>query len=420
MGKIAPVRGILGVRADADIKVVLAELQTAFHEFKAENDKQLDEIKAKGYADPLLAEKVDKINTEISQISALKDQLDQLQTIVARGEFKGGGSDEIDKAKAEHATAFERFFRKGVEANLSDLEVKAGLKTSSDPDGGWFVPEQMESTIDRVAETVSAMRRLASVMPIGTDTYKKLVNQGGAGSGWVGETASRAETDTPILKEIAINTKELYANPAATQGLLDDSRVNIEKWLADEVVIVFAEQEGDAFVNGNGVEKPKGITQYTTVANASYAWGSIGYIATAAASTFTDPEKLIDLQHALKSVYRNGAAFLMADSTLAHVRKFKDGDGNYIWRPGLEAGAPSTLLGKPVETDDNMPAIAAGVYPIAFANFKRAYLIVDRVGIRVLRDPYTNKPYVHFYTTKRVGGGIVMYEAIKLLKVAAS
>ena len=420
MTKIAPVRGIISVRADADIKVVLADLQKAFHEFKAENDKQLGEIKAKGHADPLLAEKVDKINAEISQISALKDQLEQLQTIVARGEFKGGGSDEIDKAKAEHATAFEKFFRKGVDTNLADLEVKAGLKTSSDPDGGWFVPEQMESTIDRVAETVSAIRRLATVMQIGTDTYKKLVNQGGSGSGWVGETASRAETDTPTLKEIVINTKELYANPAATQALLDDSKVNIEKWLADEVVIEFAEQEGAAFVNGNGVEKPKGIIKYTTVANASYAWGSIGYIATAAASTFTDPDKLIDLQHALKSVYRNGASFLMADSTLAHCRKFKDGDGNYIWRPGLLVDAPSTLLGKPVETDDNMPAISAGVFPIAFANFKRAYLIVDRVGIRVLRDPYTNKPYVHFYTTKRVGGGIVMYEAIKLLKVAAS
>lgn len=419
MKKSYPVRGIQAVRADVDIKTVLADLQKAFHEFKAENDNRLKEIQSKGAADPLLSEKVDKINAEISQISALKAQLEQLETVIARNDLKGGGNHEIDKAKAEHAKAFDRFFRKGVDAGLGDLEVKAGLKSGSDPDGGYFVPEQMERAIDRIAETVSAMRRLSTVMRISTDTYKKLVNVGGAGSGWVGETGTRGETNTPTLKEIAINAKELYANPAATQTLLDDSAVNIEQWLAGEVNIEFAEQEGDAFVNGNGVEKPKGILNYTTVANASYAWAKVGYITTGGAATFADPDRLIDLQHSLKSIYRNGAVFLMADATLAHCRKFKDGDGNYIWRPGLEAGAPSTLLGKPVEIDDNMPVIAANAFPVAFANFKRAYLIVDRVGVRVLRDPYTNKPYVHFYTTKRVGGGLVMYEAIKLLKVAA-
>lgn len=414
-------RGILCVRADAnDPKAVIAALGKAFEEFKAENDKRLKEIEAKGHADPLLAEKVDKINADISILASLKDQLEKLETMVARGEFKGGGDASLDKAKAEHAQAFEKFFRKGVETGLADLEVKAALKTSSDPDGGYTVPEQMEATIDRVAGAVSAMRRLATVMSISTDTYKKLVNQGGAGSGWVGETGTRSETNTPGLKEIVINAKELYANPAATQSLLDDSAVNIEQWLADEVVIEFAEQEGAAFITGNGVEKPRGILGYDTVANANYAWGKLGYIATGGANTFADPDKLIDLQHALRSIYRNGAMFLMADSTAAHCRKFKDGEGNYLWRPGLEPDAPPTLLGKPVEIDDNMPALAANAFSIAFGNFKRAYLIVDRVGIRVLRDPYTNKPYVHFYTTKKVGGGVVMYEAIKLLKVAAS
>jgi HK97 family phage major capsid protein len=421
MKKTYPVvRGIQFVRADVnDPKAIVEQLQKDWHQFKAENDQRLKEISAKGHADPLLSEKVDKINAELTVLANLKDQLEKLETLVARGEFKGGGNAEMDKAKAEHAQAFEKFFRKGVDNGLADLEVKAALKTSSDPDGGYTVPEQMESAIDRVVATVSAMRRLASAMNISTDAYKKLVNQGGAGSGWVGEAGSRGETNTPSLKDIVINTKELYANPAATQTMLDDSAVNIEQWLADEVVIEFAEQEGDAFITGNGVEKPRGILGYTTVANANYAWGSIGYIATGGAATFGDPDKLIDLQHALKSTLRNGAVFLMADTTLAHCRKFKDGEGNYLWRPGLELDAPSTLLGKPVEIDDNMPAIAANAYPIAYANFKRAYLIVDRVGIRVLRDPYTNKPYVHFYTTKRVGGGVVMYEAIKLLKVAA-
>jgi HK97 family phage major capsid protein len=414
------IRGIQSVRADADPKAVIIELNKAFAEFKSENDARLKEIEAKGNADPLLAEKVDKINTELSSISAIKAQLEALETAMARSQFSGGGNSATDKAKAEHAQAFERFFRKGVEAGLSDLEVKAALKTSSDPDGGYTVPEQMETSIARIAESVSALRRLSTVMTISTDTYNKLVNVGGAGSGWVGETGARTETTTPVLKKIAINTKELYANPAATQTLLDDSAVNIEQWLANEVVIEFAEQEGDAFVNGNGVEKPRGILGYTNVANASYAWGSVGYTATGAASTFINPDKLIDLQSSLKSIYRNGAVWLMADTTEAHCRKFKDGDGNYIWKPGLELAAPNTLLGKPIEIDDNMPAIGTGTYPIAFANFARAYLVIDRAGIRVLRDPYTNKPYVHFYTTKRVGGGIVMYEAIKLLKVAAS
>lgn len=419
MQKAYKKRGILAVRADLDPKTVIADLQKSWHEFKAENNAKLAEIEAKGAPDPLLAEKVDKINAEVSALSAVKAQLEQLETLVARSALPGGGS-LTDPEKDEHAKAFDQFFRKGAEAGLKDLEIKAGLSTLSDPDGGYTVPEQVDTTIDRVAMEVSAIRRLATTMRIGTDTYKKLVNQGGASSGWVGEKGARAETDTPTLTQIAINTKEIYANPAATQALLDDSTINIAAWLAGEVNIEFAEQENEAFITGDGVEKPKGILGYTNITNASYAWGKVGFIPTGAASTFTNTDKLIDLQHALKSIYRNGAAWLMNDATQAHVRKFKDGDGAYIWRPGLDAGAPNTILGKMVEIDDNMPDIGAGEYPIAFANFKRAYLIIDRIGVRVLRDPYTNKPFVHFYTTKRVGGGLVMYEAIKLMKVAAS
>ncbi|MFA5706904.1 MAG: phage major capsid protein, partial [Candidatus Neomarinimicrobiota bacterium] len=182
----------------------------------------------------------------------------------------------------------------------------------------------------------------------------------------------------------------------------------------------FNEEESEAFISGSGVEQPKGIAAYTMVANASYAWGKVGYIAGGHASLLNNADKLIDLQHALKSVYRNGAVWLMADSTLNAIRKLKDGEGNYLWRPGLAENALDTLLGKPIEIDDNVDAIGANKYPIFFGNFKRAYLIVDRLGTRVLRDPFTAKPYVAFYTTKRVGGGIVMYEAIKALKIAAS
>ena len=402
-----------------ELKETIQALGKAFDAFKAENDARLKEIEKKGAADPLLTEKVDKINADIAQISALKKQLETLETAVAQGQFPGGGKNELDRVKAQHKDAFAKFFRKGAEGGLRDLEVQAGLSTLSDPDGGFLVPEDYEQAIDRVALSVSAMRRLATVRTIGTDTYKKLVNQGGASAGWVGEKGARAETNTPTLVEIAINAKEVYAMPAATQTLLDDSRVDIAGWLADEVSIEFSEQESDAFINGNGVEKPKGIAAYPMAANASYVWGKVGYITSGNASLVNDLDKLIDLQHALKPVYRNGAAWLMNDSTLATIRKMKDGDGNYIWVPGLKDGAPDTLLGKPVEIDDNVDDIAANKYPIFFANFKRAYLIIDRQGVRVLRDPYTTKPYVLFYTTKRVGGGIVMYEAIKALKVSA-
>lgn len=402
-----------------EIKDTIDALGKAFEAFKSENDARLKEIEEKGGADPLLTEKVEKINADISQIAAMKKQLEALETVAGRGAF-GGGTSELDQAKADYKGAFEKWFRKGVEGDIKDLAVKAAATTLDDTAGGFTVPEEMATTIDRVAETASAMRRISTVMQIGTDTYKKLVNQGGSTSGWVGEMGSRSETTAPTLKEIAINTKEIYAMPYATQTLLDDSNIDIAQWLGNEVAIEFAEEEGAAFIKGDGVSEPKGLEAYDTVANASYAWGKIGYIASGAASTFTSADKLFDLQHALKPVYRNGATWLMNDATMLHIRKFKDGNGVYLWQPGLQPGAVDTLLGKPIAIDDNVADIGTNAYPIYFGNFKRGYLIVDRVGIRVLRDPYSAKPYVAFYTTKRVGGGIVMYEAIKALKVAAS
>jgi HK97 family phage major capsid protein len=403
-----------------ELKKMIEAIGRAFEQFKAENDARIKAIETKGYADPILSEKVDKINADLTAMSAVKAQLEALEIAVARGQFPGGARSAVDIAKAEHKESFERWFRKGIDGGLKDLEIKAGASTLSDPDGGFTVPEEVDRTIDRVALSVSVFRQLASTRSIGTDTYKKLVNQGGASSGWTQEKGTRSETDTPTLKEIVINTKELYAMPAATQTILDDSYIDIGAWLADEVSVEFNEQENDAWITGNGVGEPKGLEAYTAVANANYSWGNIGYIAGGHASLLNNADKLIDLQHALKPVYRNGAGFLMNDSTLLVIRKFKDGDGNYLWRPGLLENAPDTLLGKPVYYDDNVASIGAGKYPIWYGNFKRAYLIIDRIGTRVLRDPYTAKPYVAFYTTKRVGGGIVMYEAIKALKTYTS
>jgi HK97 family phage major capsid protein len=412
----ARARGLVGVRADAgSANQILAELQRTFQAFKDERDKELKDINAK-LADVVQAEKVDRINAEITDLTKALNDLSQITAALQTG--AGGGSGQ-DPVKREHAQAFDRYFRRGAENGLRDLEVKASLTTQSDPDGGYLVPEEMSGTIDRVLGTASIMRQLATVMPIGTGTYKKLVNMGGAGAGWVGENEARPETGTPTLRELSFALMELYANPATTRTMLDDGIVDIAAWLASEVNVTFAEQEGAAFVSGDGVSKPRGLLSYDTVANSSYAWGKLGFTVTGGAAGFAaaDPgDALIDLYYALKQGYRAGASWLMSDAVMASVRKMKDGQGNYLWAPPTAAGEVATILSKPVYTDDNMPSLGANALPIAFGDFRRAYLILDRQGVRVLRDEYTNKPYVHFYTTKRVGGGVANFEAVKLLK----
>lgn len=406
---------------NAELKVLIDKLGSSFDEFKTENDKRLAAIESKGAADPLLTEKVDKINADITELSKMKAQLDAVEANAGR--INGGGNREENKAKAEHKKAFGSFFRKGVEGGLRELEVQAALTTQSDPDGGFTVPEEMDTEITRIQGIVSSMRRLARVVPVGSATYKKLHNVGGASSGWVGEEQSRAETDTPVLKQLDFPAMELYANPAATQGMLDDSSFNIESWLGEEVGIEFSEQEGIAFITGDGVKKPRGILGYDTVVNSSYAWGKVGFTVTGSSGAFAAKpdggDAFLDLRGSLKPAYRMNGTFLMNDLTATAVRKLKDTDGQYIWRVGIEAGAPDMILGKPVEIDDSMPDIAANSLSIAFGDFNRGYVITDRTGARILRDPFTKKPFVQFYTTKRVGGGIQDFAAIKLLKFAA-
>jgi HK97 family phage major capsid protein len=409
------VRGIQSVRAEGgDATKILASLQRTFEEFKRERDEEIKALK-KGQEDVVKTEKVDRINAEISNLSkALEEVNASLQA--AR---LGGGGKPADPDKAAHAQAFNTWFRRGVDNGLADLEVKAKLTTQSNPDGGYLVPTEIEQAIDTIAGKNSIMRSLASVMQISTDEYKRLVDVRGATSGWVGEEQSRPETASPKLVEILLNTFEIYANPASTQKALDDARIDIAQWLANSVQTEFAEQEGAAFITGNGVNKPRGILAYDTVANGSYDWGKIGFTVTGAAADFasTNPaDALIDLYYSLKASYRNNATFITSDAVMPKIRKFKDGDNNYLWAPPSGPAGVATILGKPVVTDDNMPAVGANAFPVAFGDFARGYLIVDRLGIRVLRDPYTSKPNVLFYTTKRVGGGVVHFEAIKLLK----
>jgi HK97 family phage major capsid protein len=402
-----------GVRADvSDPKVILAEIQKAVTEMRAEHEAELKALRK----DIVQTEKVDRIN---AQITDLTKALDEINAQIGALKLGGNGSAGENSDRKAHAAAFDKWFRKGVDAGLRDLEVKASMSTQSDPDGGYLVPDEMASTIDRVLSANSVMRQLATVMPIGTSTYKKLVSVGGATSGWVGEEEARPETATPQLRELLFNVMEMYAKPATTQTMLDDGIVDIAGWLAGEVQTTFDEQEGAAFISGNGVKRPRGLLAYSTVANSSYAWGSLGFVNSGATADFaaTAPgDALIDLLFALKAGYRQNASFLMSDVVMGRVRKFKDGQGNYLWAPPTTVEQVPTILGKPVYTDDNMPNVGANAFPVACGDFKRGYMILDRQGIRILRDPYTSMPNVFFYTTKRVGGGVANFEAIKLLR----
>jgi HK97 family phage major capsid protein len=325
--------------------------------------------------------------------------------------------------------------RTGADDGLKDLELQADLNIGTDTEGGHTVPEVVDRDIqDRVKE-ISPIRQIASQITVGTSDYKKLVNLHGTASGWVGETTSRTKTGTPTLEQISFPDGEIYANPATTQRMLDDSFLNVEAWLAEEVALEFAKQEGIAFITGDGSNKPFGFLSGTPVATAdgdspARAFGTLEYIPSGAAGAFaagpgdspsgTGQDVLLDTVYALKAAFRNNARWVLGRLTMKEIRKMKDVDGNYLFQRGLQAGQPDQILGFPITEAEDMPVIEADSFSIAFGDFRRGYKIVDRMGTRTLRDPYTDKPNVLFYTTKRVSGNIIDDEAIKLIKFAAS
>lgn len=399
-----------------EVREAMDEFLSSFEDFKSANDERLGELERKLTADVLTDEKVERINRALD---TQKKKMDDLTLAAQRPEI--GGRADGAYADREHKRAFDRYVRKGEAHDLRGLEAKA-LSAGSDPDGGYLVPAETEKMIDRIVSEVSPIRAIAGVRQIGTATYKKPFATGGLQTGWVGETEARPQTSAPGLSEIEFPAMELYAMPAATPSLLDDAAVNVDQWLAEEVQTAFAEQEGAAFVAGDGVKKPRGFLDYDQVADNAWEWGKLGFLATGTDGGFaaSNPgDKLIDLIYAVKSGYRANGRFVMNRATQAAIRKFKDIDGNYLWQPALAAGQPPTLLNYPVTEAEDMPSIAIGEPALAFGDFKRGYLIVDRLGVRVLRDPYSAKPYVLFYTTKRVGGGVQNFEAIKFLKFQA-
>lgn len=396
-----------------DINAKLDELGRAFEAFKSANDQAMRELKAKGSVDPTLQAKVDKANDEVERLSKEKDamlkEIDGIKTALNRPGAAQGEKESKGDSK-ELKNAFQKFLRKGDD-RMSPEELKA-LSGGTDADGGYLVrPELSDAVIQKVFES-SPMRALASVQLIGTDVLDIITDLDEAASGWVLETAARAATGTPQVGKLQIQTHELYANPASTQKLLDDAMFDAEAWLTAKVAEKFARDEATAFISGDGTGKPKGILAYAAGTGA----GQIEQVVSGNAALVT-ADGLVDLVFALKEAYAKNASFLMRRATVKAIRKLKDSNGNYLWSPGL-SGTPATILDRPVVEAADMPAVAANALAIAFGDFKQAYQIVDRVGIRVLRDPYTNKPYVHFYTTKRVGGGVVNFEALKIQKIS--
>lgn len=446
-------RGLIGgLRADAPASPaeLVEKIAKAFEEFKAANDTRLKEIEKRGSADAVTAEKVDRINAEITRLSTeFKAALAEVETRLgrpglagppdrdtaaqlkafnrtlkahARGRSRPMPADADLSAYDGYCGAFDTALR--TDAKQFTLQVQNALSIGSDPDGGYLCPPEIDTAIDRVVTAMGSLRSLATVRTIGSPSFDKLAQTTGASAGgWGNEKTPPSETGTPSLVKLSFVPGTLWAEPQITTELLEDASFDVAGWLADEVGLTFVEQESTAYISGNGIERPRGLLSYPAVANASYAWGSLGYVASGAAADFatTAPsDRLIDLVHALKRQYRGNANWLMNDATLAKIRKFKDGQGNYLWVPGLQQGQVGVLLGYPVATDDFMPDVGTDAFPIAFGDFRRAYLVVDRRGTVVLRDPYTNKPFVKFFTTRRVGGGVQNFEAVKLMKIATS
>jgi HK97 family phage major capsid protein len=382
-------------------------------------DTYNDQLKKLGSVESLVKEQDDKWQTKIDELQEkIKTQSLELEAKMRR---PGLGVDATqDEVKSAHQKAFNAFIRKGHEGDLRAIEQKA-LSVNSDPDGGYLVTDDMSGRIVTKIFETSPIRQYANIVTISTDAISGPVDINEASVGWVSEEGSRTDTNTPQIGEWRIPVHELYAKPKATQKLLDDVSVNVEAWLANKVADKMARTENNAFVLGDGVGKPRGFLTYT----AGTSWQQIQQVISGASAALTS-NGLIDLIYSMKAAYRGGAVFGMNRLTQAAVRKLRDdsgasaGTGDYLWQPGLQSGQPSTLLGYPVTEFDDMADVAANSLSVVFGNFKEAYMIVDRIGIRTLRDPYSAKPYVEFYTTKRVGGDVVNFEAVKIQKTASS
>lgn len=383
----------------------------AWEQFKQVNDARLRDIEHKGNADPLYDEHLHNISTALDNY---KSRLDQIETVYNRPQL--GANEEhkhYDTRANAYGKAFDTYLRKGMDAGLEAMQTKA-LSVGSDPDGGYLVTPAMSANIVQAIFETSPLRQLASVETISTDSLDLIDDHDQAAAGWTAETASISETSTPTLAKRNIPTHQLYAQPKATQKLVDDAAIDIEAWLSNKIADIFSRKENTAFVSGNGIGQPRGILTYA----AGTSWNQIQQVNSGSSGAVT-ADGLINLFYSLKDAYSKRASFLMNRTVVQAVRLLKEATTNqYLWQPGLAAGAPDTLLGVPVYMATDMPTAAANSLSVAVGDFKSAYQIVDRQGISILRDPFTEKPFVKFYATKRVGGDVVNFDAVKLMKLA--
>lgn len=399
-----------------DVAEAFDEFMQAFEAFKETNDERLQQIEQRVTVDTVTEEKMSRINHAIDQ------QKRHLDALLLKGQRPALGKGETVFVDTEHKSGFEAYLRSGNEQGLRALEGKS-MSISSDPDGGFLAPEQLSTEIGHRLSALSPVRALATVQQVTGSVYKKPFTQTGPAVGWIGETDARPETASPTLAELQFPTMELYAMPAATSSLLDDAAIDVDAWLAGEVETAFAEQESAAFINGDGINKPKGFLDNPIVDEDSWSWGNLGYVATGADGDLAptgSADVLLETIYSLKAGYRQNAHWMMNRRTQAELRKLKDADGNYLWQAPATADSAAMLMGFPVTEAEDMPDIASDATAIALGDFRRGYLVVDRAGVSVLRDPYSAKPYVLFYTTKRVGGGVQDFDAIKLVKFGTS
>lgn len=381
-----------------------------------EEIKDLIEEQGKGIKH--LQKRYDELN------GALRADVDEILKKQNRPNF--GGGERACNVNPEHTKAFDRWARKGDISGLlaiyDESETK-GMQVGTDPDGGYLVPQYMSDSITKKIFDQSPIRQIARVEPMDHgSTFEEILDHDDLDAEWVAETGTRAETAAPNIGVASIEVHEMHASPRATQKIIDDSKIDIGRWLVERVADKFARTEGIAFVSGNGVGKPRGFTTYDTAAtgDATRAWGTMQHVVTGAAADFaasSPGDALIGLTEELRTPYRANAVWVMNRATAKKLRQFKEASTNaYLWEFSLQQGRPDRLLGYPVHIDDNMPDVGANAYPIAFGDFKQGYCIPERLGIRTLRDPYTARPHVVFYTIKRVGGAVLNSEAIKLLK----
>lgn len=361
----------------------------------------------------------DEVKTKLQQQEERMSMLDRKSMISGRPALSAAVSEE-----APHQKAFGAYLRSGDDDALRGLVLEGkAMNTQVSAEGGYLVDPMTTDTIRGVLKSTASVRQIANVVNVEATSFDVLVDHSELGSGWATETAALTETTTPQIDRISIPLHELSAMPKASQRLLDDSAFDIESWLAGRIADKFARAEAAAFISGTGVDKPKGFLAHTKVANASWAWGSLGYVATGNNGDFATTnasDAIVDLVYSLNAEYRANATFVMNSKTAGAVRKMKDADGRFLWADSLQAGEPARLMGYSVLIAEDMPDIASGAYAVAFGDFKNGYTIAERPDLRVLRDPFSAKPHVLFYASKRVGGDVSDFAAIKLLKFSAS